>query len=288
MNCPCFRPLALLAATTLTLACGDDGGPVSTAGGSDSATDSTDTDSASSTSSGGATVGTGGGSGSGGASTGGSTGGGVTEINIFGEVKDYVADAAIPDVTITSYEDVSLTTVAGADGAYQLGPFTPNSEGNLVLPPITDHWGAVIPVGFGDVDPQEVELAMISRMFVQTQIEILQDQTPAVHDETTAFMVVRVIQNTAINEGVVTITVDPPPPADTYYAPNDTGVPMLGSSDAQFSLLPVVIFYNLAPMDPGGYTVTASHAVRTCSISYPSFPTLGSHITLVDVDCPPV
>jgi hypothetical protein len=204
-------------------------------------------------------------------------------------VRDYVLDMPIAGAAISSFGDPSLTTMSAMDATWSLSPFLSGTEDALVLAPDMTFWGGVVPVTVGTDPMQEVELAQISREFVQQQYDLLaQSQMPAAHDPTTAFMVVRVLNPSAIMEGPVTVDVAPAPAPDTFYAPAaGNGSPVLGSNLAEFSLLPVVVYYNVAPGDPGDYQVTATHPVRTCTVEHPDFPTLGEHITLVDVSCPP-
>ncbi len=282
------RPL-LATFFLLGAACGDD---AQTSSGSDSATGTAGTGSTSAGSTGGSgTVSAGTASASGGATDGSAgtagTTGGVTEVLLYGDVRDYISDQPIPNVEISVFDDPNLTTTADDMGVYQLGPFAPNTDHFLVLPDDMDYWGAVIPVAIGNEAMQEQPLSKISRDFVQAQQDLLMDQMPAPHDPTTAFLLVRVLQNSAIMEGNVTIELSPPPAPDTFYAPDPDGKPILNSNEAQWGLLPVVVYFNVAPMNPGDYTITATHPVRDCTVVFPEFPTIGAHMTLVDVDCPP-
>ncbi len=288
---PCLA--SSLLALSVSAGCGDDanpsgGGTATGTGGSSGATDS-----ASSTTTAGTTDSAGTDSNSGSSTSGGSSGSagssttGVTEVLLYGEVRDYISDQPIADADISVFDDPNLSTTADGQGVYQLGPFTPNTDHFLVLPEDPDYWGAVIPVSIGMDAMQEQALSKISRDFVATQQMLLDPQMPAVHDPSTAFMLVRVLQNSAIMEGNVTITVDPPPAPGTFYAPDPDGNPILDSNEAQWGLLPVVVYFNVPPMAPGAYKITATHPVRECTVVYPDFPTIGGHMTLVDVDCPP-
>lgn len=293
---PDFRIATTALLTTvlaLASACGDD--DTGTSGGSDGTAGSTGATAGST----GATVGTtdgtsvGTASASGGSTSMGSSGGtagttgGVTEVLLYGDVRDYISDQPIPGVDIYAFDDPNLSTTADDMGIYQLGPFAPNTDHFIVLPDDMDYWGAIIPVSIGNEAMQQQPLSKISRSFVQSQQDLLMDQMPAPHDPTTAFLLVRVLQNSAIMEGNVTIELSPPPAPDTYYAPDPDGKPILNSNEAQWGLLPVVVYFNVEPMAPGSYTITATHPVRDCTVKYPDFPTVGAHMTLVDVDCPP-
>ena len=281
--------LALACPLVLAAGCGDDSAGSSSGGGSGTAGSGSGATSGTASASGGTSAGTasasGGSSGSAGSS--GSTGGVVTEVNLFGDVRDYVLDAIIPNAAISVYDDANLMTTADDMGVYQLGPFTPGDETFIMVADDTSYWGSVIPVIIGNEADQEQPLAQISREFVQAQQDLLADQMPVAHDPTTAFILARVIQNSAIMEGPVTLTLDPPPVPGTFYAPDANGSPTLNLSEATWDLLPAVIYYNIDPQPPGGYTITATHPVRTCTVESPQFPTVGAHITLVNIDCPP-
>ncbi len=282
------RALALACPLLLLAACGDDstgsssgGGGSGTAGsgsGGSSASASAGTSAGSASASGGST---------GASGSSGSTGGVVTEVNLFGDVRDYVLDAVIPNAAISVYDDPNLSTMADDMGIYQLGPFTPGAEVFLQVKDDMSYWGSIIPVIIGNEADQEQPLAQISRDFVQNQQDLLADQMPAQHDPTTAFILARVIQNSAIMEGPVKLTLDPPPAPGTFYAPDANGSPTLNLDEATWDLLPAVIYFNVDPQPPGGYTITATHPVRTCTVESPQFPTVGAHITLVNIDCPP-
>jgi hypothetical protein len=78
---------------------------------------------------------------------------------------------------------------------------------------------------------------------------------------------------------------DPAPDPAAFYSPDAMGIVVLGKNLIEFGLLPVVVYFNIAPSEAGDIVVTALHESATCTVTHPDFPTLPEHVTLVDVDC---
>lgn len=216
-------------------------------------------------------------------SVGESTSTGESTILLSGQVQDLPATTGIPGAAISLLDMPGFETVSDDEGNYALAPLPPATDITVIIDPTTDYLGSVIPLTTPTEDEDGQRLAQISYETVMGQIDILADQMPQPADLEQAIMIVRLVQNTATG---ATIELDPAPAAGTFYAPDATGVPVLDSSTIEFQLLPVVVYFNVAPGDAGAISVTATHPERTCSVLHPSFPTLGAHLTLVDVDCP--
>lgn len=143
------------------------------------------------------------------------------------------------------------------------------------------HFGSVIGLTATPGD-EEQDLAQISYMTVEGQIEILQDQMPAEADLTQSIIVVRLLQES--QEGV-SIEMEPAPDPTAFYSPDAMGGVVLGKNLIEFGLLPVVVYFNIAPSEAGDIVITAVHETATCTVVHPDFPTLPEHVTLIDVDC---
>jgi hypothetical protein len=207
---------------------------------------------------------------------------GVAEVTVSGVLQDIQLSAGIGDAEISLHGVPGFETVSAADGSYALGGLTPGDEIFVKVEPSSNYLGSIVPLTVPESD-EEQRLVQISNMTYDMQIEILQPMMPAMPIEGTSIIIAMVRQPTAT--GAV-IDVQPAPAADTFYAPDANGVPVLGQNVAEFSFLPVVIYFNVAAEDPSSLTITATHPERECSIVHPSFPTLPDHVTLVDVDCP--
>jgi len=222
-----------------------------------------------------------------------SSGGTPTEVFLSGEVADFnpLAPGPIEGAQISIDGIPGIEAVSDARGAFSLGPVDPDQNVVFMIPQTVEYWGAVIPYHVPTTDDDDVQLSQISEAFVDAQIDILDDDLenqPAQIEPGTAVIVLRLIQTTAIGEGNVVVTMDPPPAPNTYYAPtNPGGAPVLNSNEMQFSLLPVVVFYNLPVTAAGDITFTFEHPVRECTTAFTNFFTADHHVTLVDVDCPP-
>ncbi|MEM9455415.1 MAG: hypothetical protein AAGF11_14630 [Myxococcota bacterium] len=267
----------------------DSSGPLTTSGPSldgTSSGSSSSTDSASSTGTDGSSTG----SGSETTDTGESSSSGEPPmgVTVNGEVIDFVLNAPISGAEISLYDDAAVTTLANGNGMFSLAPVPANALAHFAVAPGVDYWGALIPIDVGPAPVQAgIELTQISRSIVSQQHMGLAPQMPAPLDASQGLIIVRLLQNTAVLEGDVTIDMNPPPAPDTYYSPNPDGLPVLNQNLIQWTIIPVVIYFNVADTLPGDITITATHPVRMCTVVYPQFPTLGEHMTLVDVSCPP-
>ncbi len=216
-----------------------------------------------------------------------STGSAPVEVTLMGEVADLVPPSVpIPDAVISVFGDDTLTATANAGGIYSIGPFEANTWATMIVEPSTDYQGSVIAIQIEDQPEQEDQLAQISRMTITDQIDGLEAQMPADVEPDTAVIVVRLITPLVINDGgPVRVTRDPAPDPDTFYAPDAGFAPVLNSNELAFAGLPVVVYFNVAPDDPGAYTFTYEHDTTTCSSVFDNVPTLADHITLIDVVC---
>jgi hypothetical protein len=211
------------------------------------------------------------------------------EVTAEGEVVDFTAMATpIPDAEISIFDVPGVTATADAEGLFSITPLAPDTTAIFVVAPNTDYWGAIIPIAIG-ADPlqEDLQLAQIPSAFVDLQIMFLEPQMPAMADLTQAIIIVRLINNTAVMEGPTTIDMDPPPPPDTYYAPDAAGGPVLNQNTIEFAALPVAVFFNVPDTAPGDITITPTHPTRDCEVLFPSTPTVGEHITLIDISCLP-
>lgn len=211
------------------------------------------------------------------------------EVTAEGEVVDFTAMATpIPDAEISIYDLPGVTATADGTGQFSIAPLPADMTSIFVVQPNPDYWGAIIPVAIGS-DPlqEDVQLAQIPSSFVDLQIMLLQPQMPAEPDLDAAIMIVRLLNNTAVMEGDTTIDLTPAPAPDTYYAPDSTGAPVLNQNLIQFAALPVVVFFNLPDTAPGDIAIEATHPTRECEVLFPEVPTIGQHITLVDIRCLP-
>jgi hypothetical protein len=205
-----------------------------------------------------------------------------TEAVYAGDVYDFLLETGIPGAAIRSYETPDVQTVSDANGDYEIGPLPLDPPPIFVLEPSEDYLGSVRPTRTEE-SPNSVRLAQVSREVIDGQIELLQPQEPAEVDLEQSVIIVRLLNAQAT--GTV-IEMDPPPEPDTYYAPDANFNPVLNLNEIQLSLLPVVVYFNVAPADPHTYVFTATHPTRECTVERPDFPTLPGHITLVEVSCP--
>lgn len=211
------------------------------------------------------------------------------EVTAEGEVVDFVnMGNPIADAAITVFDVPGVTATSDAEGLFSIGPLAPDTPAIFVVAPNTDYWGAVIPTAIG-ADPlqEDVQLSQIPSAFVDLQIMFLQDQMPAMPNLDEAIVIVRLLNNTAVMEGPTTIDMLPAPAPDTYYAPDAEGAPVLNQNTIEFSALPVVVFFNVPETSPGDITIDATHPTRECTVLFPETPTIGQHITLIDIECVP-
>lgn len=277
--------IAAMALLSPTLGCGDDATP---GGGADDSTGSTGVASSSSTTEAADDTGTTAGSGGmdGGSSS--SSSGDPLEVTVEGEVIDFnpLNMVPIPGSEITVYETPGPMATSDAMGLFSIGPLMPDNDAIFVLAPNDEYWGAVIPVEIGS-DPlqEDVELSQISNMVVEEQIAGLEEQMPAMPDLEQAIIVVRLRNYSAVAEGPTTIEMTPAPDPGTFYSPDAMGLPILDKNTIDFSILPVVVYFNVPETDPGTITFEATHPTRECTVLFPELPTIGRHMTLVEVEC---
>lgn len=216
-----------------------------------------------------------------------STGAPPVMVTLSGDVADLVPPSVpIPDAVISVFGDDTLTATSNAGGLYEIGPFEPETWATMIVEPSTDYQGAIIPIRINSEPMQEDQLAQISRMTIDDQIAGLESQMPAPVEPDTAVIVVRLITPLVIADGgPVTVTRDPAPDPDTFYAPDASFAPALNSNELAFAGLPVVVYFNVAPDEPGAYSFTYEHDTTTCESVYDVVPTMADHITLVSVSC---
>lgn len=206
-------------------------------------------------------------------------------VTVEGEVTDVFLQSFIPGAQLSLYDDPTVTTTADASGLFSLDGVPAGALARLVVDPTSDYWGTVYPTDIGPGPVRiGIEVPQISTEVVDIQLSALAPQMPAPLDPTQALVLVRLIQNTATG---ATIDMDPPPAPGTYYAPDINGQPVLDQNLIEWPLYPVMVFFNVAPSNPGDLMITATHPERECTLLDPEFPTLGEHMTLVEVDCPP-
>ena len=209
-------------------------------------------------------------------------------VTVSGIVEDLnpLAMMPIPGADISVFGDDTLTASSAPDGEYEIGPVAANQFHSFVVAPTELYMGSVIPIDVGDGPTQDDEqLAQVSREFIDDQIALLEDMMPVTPDLEQSIVIVRLLSSNVLEEGAVAVTMDPAPAAGSFYAPDPSGAPVLDSNEMSFAFLPVVVYFNIAPDDPGAYAFTFDHVSATCDVVYPDVPTLGEHISLVDVRC---
>jgi hypothetical protein len=214
-----------------------------------------------------------------------STGEPVTEVAVGGTIEDFFVMMPIADAQISVLGQPGFETTSDAEGLWNIPGLAPNTFDRFVVADSETYWGAVVPFQTAALDIDDFELSQVSLDVIDIQINALQQQDPTVmvEDGTSVFLVA-LVQNTAT--GAV-VTVDPMPPANTFYAPNSNGQPVLGVNEIQWSIYPVAVFFNLPPGPEGTYEITVTHPERECTVQDPQPPTFGRHINLIRVDCPP-
>jgi hypothetical protein len=206
---------------------------------------------------------------------------GEAEVTILGRLRDLPAFTPIEGAEVSVIDMPGLETTTDADGMCSIGPVPAGTAMFVEIAPTDTYFGSVIGLTATPGD-EEQDLAQISYMTVEGQIEILQDMMPAEADLTQAIVVVRLGQESL--EGV-SIEMEPAPDPAAFYSPDAMGAVVLGKNLIEFGLLPVVVYFNIAPSAAGDIVVTALHDTATCTVVHPDFPTLAEHVTLVDVDC---
>jgi len=211
----------------------------------------------------------------------GDTSTGEAEVTILGRLRDLPAYSAIADAEITVIDMPGLETTTDADGMCSIGPVPAGTSMFVEIATTDSHFGTVIGLTATPGD-EDQDLAQISYMTVEGQIEILQDQMPAAADLMQSIIVVRLLQESL--DGV-SIEMEPAPDPTAFYSPDAMGTVVLGKNLIEFGLLPVVVYFNIAPSEAGDIVITPTHATETCTVAHPDFPTLPEHVTLVDISC---
>jgi hypothetical protein len=194
---------------------------------------------------------------------------------------DPIAGAEISVIDLPGFETISAT-----DGTWELAGLPANQTILIKIEDSGDYWGAVVPMAIGDVDATDVDLAQVSVEAISVQEGVLQMQDPAfLADPTKAVFLAAVRQNSATG---TTVTMDPMPPSGNYYAPDESGNPVLDLNVASWFFRPLVVFANLEPGDADDYTVHAEHPERDCTVLVPNQPSFARHINLFEIDCPPM
>lgn len=276
------RNVALLC--TIALGCGDDGGSSSDGGASSGSTGPTDPAGTSTGAADGeSTAGDQGGTDSSGDDTTGPPP--PTEVSVRGTLLDFFAMGPIAGAEFSVEGDPALVATSNDAGEWQIDGIPVDSSGRFIIADSENYWGSVIPYTTMFEDISEFEASQVSLQVIDLQIQALQMQEPSVMvEEDTAVFLVALIQNTATG---ATVTLDPPPPENTYYAPNADGQPILNVTEIQWGLYPVAVFFNLPPGPEGTYEITVAHPERECTPDDSQPPTFGRHINLIRVDCPP-
>lgn len=206
---------------------------------------------------------------------------GTPEVTIIGTVQDLPFFTPIPDAAVSVIDMAGFETTTDENGVCSIGPVPADTELFIQIQPSADYFGTVIGLT-ATPGEEEQDLAQISFDTVNGQIEILQNMMPAEADLTQSIVVVRLLQESVTG---VTIEMEPAPDPTAFYSPDMTGAVVLGKNSIEFGLLPVVVYFNIPASAAGDIVVTPVHASKTCSVVHPSFPTIGGHVTLVDVDC---
>lgn len=276
--------IGLLALVALALACGDDDGTASEGTGTGSSSGATGSSSGGTTMvAEGTTAGSQGESSGEGSSS--STGAPVTEVSVGGTIEDFFVMMPIADAQISVLGQPGFETTSDAKGLWTIPGLAVSTFDRFVVAETKTYWGAVVPFQTEELDIDDLELSQVSLDVIDIQITALQEQDPTVMvEDGTAVFLVALIQNTAT--GAV-VTVDPPPPANTFYAPNAAGQPVLGVNEIGWSIYPVAVFFNLPPGPEGTYEISVTHPERECTVEDPQPPTFARHINLIRVDCPP-
>ncbi|MBK8238542.1 MAG: carboxypeptidase regulatory-like domain-containing protein [Deltaproteobacteria bacterium] len=276
-----WRALTCLCLAASLGACGNDDDAGGGEGGSSTSSTTADGSSSSSTTAQADSSSSDGGSVS--AESGSSSTTAPADVVIGGVVQDLPLFASIPDAQISVLDMAGFETVSDADGNYTLAPLPPDTEIFVKVEPTAEHFGSILPLQTPTEDVDNQKLAQVSISTVEMQVGILEPMMPAEADLTKGIIVVRVLQNTALGAA---IELDPPPPAGTSYSVDAMGAPVLDGNTVESGLLPFVIYFNVEDSSAGDLTITATHPTRTCTVLHPAFPTLGGHVTLIDVDCP--
>lgn len=206
---------------------------------------------------------------------------GEQQVTIIGRLRDLPLFTPIPDAAVSVLDMPGLETTTDADGYCNIGPVPAGTELFVEIAPTPEYFGSVIGLTATPGD-EDQDLAQISYATVEGQIEILQSMMPTEADLTQSIVVVRLLQESLTG---VSIEMEPAPDPAAFYSPDETGGVVLGKNLIEFGLLPVVVYFNIAPSAAGDIVITPVHDTETCVVVHTQFPTLAEHVTLVDVDC---
>lgn len=212
----------------------------------------------------------------------------IPAVTVEGEVLDFIINSPIAGAEISIYEDPAFTAISDISGQFSIDTVLSNTAAWFMVAPSVDYWGSVAAVDLGGGPLQTgVELPQLSREIIDLQMMILAPQMPAALDTSQAIVIARLLNATAVMEGNTTIEMIPAPAPDTYYAADPDGAPILNQDFIQFAVVPVVIYFNVPDTLPGDIVLSATHPTRVCTVPHPDFPTIGEHVTIVDVECLP-
>ncbi|MBV1860973.1 MAG: carboxypeptidase-like regulatory domain-containing protein [Nannocystaceae bacterium] len=218
-----------------------------------------------------------------------STGSLPNEVSLGGTVTDFLGILGIEGLTVTMDIDDTSSATTDASGAFTFEDLAPDTAINIIIEPQPDgkppYAGSIVPERTGTQDRDDVDATSVQGPFIEAQLDGLESQDPEPTDLDLAIVIIRV-NPAAIESGTVTLTIDPPPPAGTFYAPNENGGPVLNSTEIGFATLPAAVLFNVADTEAGDIEITAEHSgALTCSVRHPHWFARGGYITQVAVDC---
>lgn len=224
---------------------------------------------------------------------------GNSEVFLGGRARDFLGGSQIVGAQLSMFGDPSLTAVTDKDGAFSLGPLEPDAPVAIVAAPseadedagIPAYVGAIIPERTGLEDRDDADVSQIQVDTITAQIDLLESQEPAEPDLDQAIVIVLVnpfAGGSAVQDGIITVTMTPDPVEGTYYAADAEGGQVLNSTEIGYEIVPAAVFFNLPDAELGDISVTVEHEMAdkwACDIPNPVWPTLGGHTTLVLVEC---
>ncbi len=209
---------------------------------------------------------------------------GPVVLSIAGVAQDFFGMAPIVGAEISLVDEPGFETVSAEDGSYLIEGLPADSFHRIRLADTEMFWGAIVPATLEQESLDDFDLSQVSLAVIDLQEGALQDQEPTVVvDETAAAFLVVLRQNTATGAQV---SLDPPAPMNTYYAPDADGQPILNQDTIEWGLFPVAVIFNVPPAEAGTYTLSVTHPDRECTVEDPEPPTFARHINLLYVDCP--
>lgn len=218
-----------------------------------------------------------------------STGSLPSEVSLGGAVTDFLGILGIEGLSVSLDIDADITVTTDATGAFTFEALVPDTAVNIIIEAQPDgvpaYAASIVPERTGVQDRDDVDATSVQGPFIEAQLNGLAAQKPVPTDFEQGIVIVRV-NPVAIESGTVTLTIDPAPPAGTYYAPNENGAPVLNSTEIGFPTLPAAVMFNVADTESGDITVTAEHSgALTCTVRHPHWFARGGYITQVAVDC---